>query len=315
MTPPPEPPASAPRRYARRRALRLAGAAAGGALGTAFLAACGGSPAASEPTAAATAVPTATPPPPTPSPTPTPRPVPPAGRIERTLLPDTDWATPAVLTHSGIEGPRVVVLGGVHGNEPGGWIAAQEIAGWTVRTGSLVVVPQANIVADRALERTLPELGDLNRLYPGSTAPDALPMARMAAAIVALAREVDADLLIDMHESWGFYNERTAGQTGTAFIGQTVSEGGGIEALPSIESVVDAVNRQITAREQLTLRSGVGSRASWARVGTSSLSLQQWVPGLVPVLVEMGQINQPVVRRAALHQIVVHTALTQRGML
>jgi hypothetical protein len=220
-----------------------------------------------------------------------------------------------MLMHSGVEGPRVVVLGGVHGNEPGGWIAALAIADWDVRVGSLVVVPQANIVADRALERTLPELGDLNRLYPGSTAPGALPMARMAYEIVQLAREVDADLLIDMHESWGFYRERTAGQTGTAFIGQTVSEGGGVQALPTFARVVDAVNAQISAREQLTLRSGVGVRASPARVSTSSLSLQKWVPGLVPVLVEMGQISQPVQRRAELHQIVVRTALEQRGML
>ncbi len=304
-------PARDPGLVPRRRALALAG----GAIGAAVLAACSrattpvavvGQPTVAPPTPSST---------PTPSPTPTPRPVPPAGRSERTLLDGTPSATRAVLTHSGVAGPRVVVLGGVHGNEPGGWIAAEAIADWQVVAGSLVVVPQANVVADRALVRTTDALGDLNRLYPGSDAPDALPMSHMAHAIVELLREVDADLLIDMHESWGFYRERANGQTGTAFIGQTVSEGGGVEALPAIARVVDAVNAQITEREQLTLRSGVGSQASWARVGTSSLSLPKWVPGVVPVLVEMGQIDQAVARRAELHTVFVRTALEQCGML
>jgi Succinylglutamate desuccinylase / Aspartoacylase family len=309
---PPCEPRRAPRRYSRRGALGLAG----GALASALLAACGGrgagGPVAAR-VAAGTATPVATPPPTaTPAPTPTPRPVPPAGRVERTLMAGTDYATPAVLTHSGVEGPRVLVLGGVHGNEPGGWMAADAIAQWTVRVGSLVVVPRANIVATRVFQRTLPELGDLNRLYPGSA--DGLPMARMALEIVSLANEIDADLLIDMHESWGFYNERGA-NTGTAFIGQTVTEGAGDAALPPVARVVDAVNPQLTAREQLTLRSGVGRTASPAGVSTSSLSLGKWVAGLVPVLAEMGQQDQPVERRAQIHGLIVRTALDQRGML
>src|SRR5690606_6992882 len=117
--------------------------------------------------------------------------VPPAGQEERLLLPGTDWETPAVLTHTGLEGPRVVVLGGVHGNEPGGWLAAEEIAGWSLARGSLVVVPRANRLAVSAFERTPPALADLNRLYPGSE--DGEPMARMAREIVALVREVHAD--------------------------------------------------------------------------------------------------------------------------
>ena len=149
-----------------------------------------------------------------PTPMPTPRPVPSAGRIERLLLEDTQWATPAVITHSGVEGPRVMILGGVHGNEPGGWLAAEAIADWDVERGSLVVVPRANMIATEIFERTTEELGDLNRLYPGSTAEEALPMSHMAAQISALAREFEVERLLDLHESWAFFRERSQGRYG-----------------------------------------------------------------------------------------------------
>lgn len=303
-------------RYTRRRVLGLAG-------GALFAAACGGT-SAPEPAPALRAVdePIATPPPasPTPSPTPTPRPVPPAGRELRTLLPGDEYATTAVLTHSGIEGPRVLVLGGVHGNEPGGWMAAEAIAGWEVTRGSLVVVPRANVLATYAFQRTLDGFGDLNRLYPG--APDGPPMARMARAIVELAREIDADLAVDMHESWGFYNERTADQNGTAFIGQTVTSVGSTFQRNAIRDTIARVNERLSEREQLTFRDrtwrrrrGYGGDPGLDGLGASSLSLGEFVSGLQPILVEIGQRDQQESRRAEIHRLIVRALLSEREML
>ena len=313
-------------RLSRRQALRLMGA---GALGAALVA-CGAarrSPSAPSPSTEraleAERVSPSLPP------APTPRPVPPRGRSERALLPGTEWATPLVLTHSGAEGPRVMVLGGVHGNEPGGWLAAEEIATWEPETGSLLVIPRANLLATHALERTLPELGDLNRLYPG-WADSILPMARMAAAIVAVAREFEVQLLLDLHESWGFYAERT--QDGTAFLGQTVMKGSGPIELAEVRAIVDAVNEQTTPREQLIVRDRFSFRRrapssgsldplrlheliTLSPRGASSLSLGRYVEGLTPVLIEMGQQSQPEARRAELHRLMVRAALERRRML
>ena len=236
---------------------------------------------------------------------------------------------PLVITHSGVEGARVMVLGGVHGNEPGGWLAAEEIAGWEPSTGSLLVVPRANVLATRALVRTLPELGDLNRLSPGAAASE-LPMARMAAAITSAAREFEVDLLLDLHESWGFYAERT--QNGTAFLGQTVSKGRGPIELDEVRAIADAVNERTTPREQLIVRDRFSFRwrgparelidplalyelSALGFRGSSSLSLGGHVEGLTPVLVEMGQERQPEARRAELHRLLVRAALDQHGML
>ena len=341
--------------WTRRRLLALMGASAGagvvalacrsgerrrpesGAAPAATAAATAAAPAvrataAPAPTAART--PDATPetvpaptPEPTPAPTPEPRPLPPAGLVERALLPGTPWETPAFLRHSGVRGPTVMVLGGVHGNEPGSWLAAETLPALEIARGSLVVVPRANVIATRLHERTTDELGDLNRLYPGSPLAE-LPMARMASRLVALARQYDAELLLDLHESWQFYVERTI--QGTAAIGQTMSAGPGPEQGTIARAIAERVNAQVESeRELLIVRTRFGGSGgddpalfgeSWGGGwvpgrGSSSLSMGRHVEGLTPVLVEMGQQHQPVERRAELHRAVVRTALEMRGML
>ena len=254
----------------------------------------------------------------------------PAGRTELALMRGSEWETPLVAQHSGEPGPSVLVLGGVHGNEPGGWLAAEEIAGWAPARGGLIVIPRANVVATHALERTLPELGDLNRMYPGSFTAE-LPMARMAAHIIDAIRSFDVELVLDLHESWGFYAER--GESGgTAFIGQTITSGPGPDRVPIATPIAKAFNAQVEidrdhlfARDRTSfpagfaegepLGDGTGGRFWRPGRGGSSLSLGRFVEGVTPVLIEMGQQRQPVARRAELHQLVVRTALEMAGLL
>ena len=283
------------------------------------------------PTPSPTPVATTATPTPAPTPTPTPEPTPwAAGREEIALLEGTEWETPLIAQHSGEEGPAVLVLGGVHGNEPGSWLATEEIAEWQPVRGSLIVIPRANIVATRIGERTLPELGDLNRLYPGSLDAE-LPMSRMAAQIVEVARAYRVSLVLDLHESWGFYVERGSNR-GTAFLGQTISSGPGGDGEGVATRIAEDFNAQLEierdhliARDRMswgfTSSQGgppIDDTSSWGwrpGRGSSSLSLGRYVPGLTPVLVEMGQQDQPLERRAELHRLVVRVALTQRAML
>ena len=324
-------------RHSRRDVLRLA--AGGGA--AALLAACGldggdapvadpGDEAAALPTGLTTATPkggTAAAAP-TAEAVATPRPVPEAGREQVALMAGSEWETPFVATHSGVAGPTLLVLGGVHGNEPGGWLAADGVAEWTPQRGSLLAVPRANVVAIGLLERTTEELGDLNRLYPGSFTADS-PMERMAAHIVNIARRRHVDFVLDLHESWGFYAERGE-NAGTAFIGQTITSGPGPERVPLARAIGGRVNAQIEVeRDRLLARDWTQWRAPivhgelledsaqprWRPGrGGSSLSLGRFVPGVAPVLVEMGQQRQPVERRVELHQLVVRSTLELLGM-
>jgi len=235
-----------------------------------------------------------------------------------------------VVSHSGAPGPRVLILGGVHGNEPGGWLAAEGVTSWEPEAGSLLVAPRANRIATYEFQRTLPELGDLNRLYPGRSDHE-LPMGRMANAIVEVAREFEVDVVIDMHESWGFFLERAAdgSQDGTAFLGQTVTKGAGPLPLETVGFAVAAVNARITDREQFTLRDRISRRdpVEFGRATVfeeletggfrrgSSLSLGAYVPSVTPILVEMGQRDQAESRRLELHQVFARELLERLGVL
>ena len=255
------------------------------------------------------------------TPAPTPRPVPPEGRWERVLQPGERSETLLQVRHSGRQGPTVMILGGVHGNEPGGWLAAEELLSWEPAFGSRIVMPRANTIPTRAMVRTYPELGDLNRLYPGD--PNGLPMERIAADIIDVAREFNVKVLLDMHESWAFYVERS--QNGTAFLGQTISSGQGPGDGFIAQAIAERANAQITVRRDL-----MQTRNSNAIGGgpdptptpnpnqgrsTSSLGIGRYVPGLTPILCEMGQIDQTVARRIELHLLVAQSTLELQGVL
>jgi len=213
-----------------------------------------------------------------------------------------------------------MLLGGVHGNEPGGWLAAAEAATWEPLAGTLVVLPRANVQAISAFVRTTDDLGDLNRLYPGDEA-SALPMERMAAGILGTAREFDVALLLDMHESWAFYAEYALG-SGTGALGQTITAGVGPLQGDFGSRLAEAVNPAITSREQMIVRDGTSFRRppamptpGQANRGRSSLAAGGHVPGLTPVLVEMGQERQDLQRRVDLHLLVAKSALGLLGVL
>src|SRR5687768_9744443 len=106
--------------------------------------------------------------PPTPTSTPEPPFVVAPGEERRMLMAGTPYETPLYIYGSGQPGEVLTVLGGVHGNEPGGWLAADEIvSALRPATGALLVIPRANRVATNLFERTTDAMGDLNRSYPG----------------------------------------------------------------------------------------------------------------------------------------------------
>ena len=330
---PPDDSASRARKVDRRHFLALAG---GGVTLAALMATRGHGDGTRSPRASAATVDTLTP---TPSPTPAPEPLFPAGVESFSLMRNTEWETPGIAIHTGLPGSRVMVFGGVHGNEPGGWLAAEEIATWRPLKGSLIVLPKLNRLSAQALVRTGDGFGDLNRAYPGNpNSPQ--PMLRMAAEVVQVAKYYRPKWLFDLHESWMFYNERGS-NGGTAFIGQTIASGGTSETLPFIRQMMDSVNARITPREQFTLRTTTsgqpgggppagsppsstatpaptalpGSVTPQLAGGSSSLGFARWAEGCTPILIEMGQYEQEESRRAQLHTMLVRSALEQLGML
>lgn len=148
------------------------------------------------------------------------------------LLEGTDHETPVYELDSGSPGPTAVVLGGVHGNEVSGYRAAEEMVGWNVEAGMLVVVPWANVPAIEADERHGPD-GDLNRQFP----PGAEPTSELARALWGVVTDHDPDAVIDLHRSRGILG------THAKWVGQAVyPTAAGMEAG---QAVVEAVNDEV----------------------------------------------------------------------
>jgi hypothetical protein len=125
------------------------------------------------------------------------------------LLPGTEHETP-VYAFGDESGPTGLVVGGVHGDERSGYLAAERILEWELTAGRLVILPRANRVAIEAGTRH-GEGGDLNRKFP----PGETPTTPVARAIWDFVERTDPAVAMDLHSSWGLYRWH-AGSVGQA---------------------------------------------------------------------------------------------------
>lgn len=184
-------------------------------------------------------------------------------------------------------GPHVVILGGVHGDETQGVLAAGRLATDETRLtcGSVAIVPVCHEAAFSADRRTSSiDDGNLARVFPGK--PDGRPTAQLAHHLYTEVLS-GADLLIDLHTSGQDYDmpflagyiaetaaaESLARRAATAFgadflwrhpvrtEGRTVSvvdqaiyvecSGGGLVSGASVDAYVAGVRRVLAAMDMI----------------------------------------------------------------
>ncbi len=121
-------------------------------------------------------------------------------QTERVTSPDGSVGVTVHRCVSTAPGPRLLVLGGVHGNEIGGILGAGRVAATPLplMAGSITVIPVTHEAAHSAFVRTGPADGlDLARTFPGD--PLGSPTEQVAAVVAGLIAEHDG--LIDLHTS------------------------------------------------------------------------------------------------------------------
>ncbi|MGB9954780.1 thioredoxin (plasmid) [Haloferax prahovense] len=124
-----------------------------------------------------------------------------AGSVRtHSLLPGTNYETPVYVIDSGKPGPTAFVVGGIHGEEPQGYHAADHIRHLRPTGGKIVVVPHANAPAI-SIGARYTEDGDLNRQFPTG----AQPTSRLARALWDELVSHDPDVVVDLHSSSGIY--------------------------------------------------------------------------------------------------------------
>ncbi|WP_420885507.1 succinylglutamate desuccinylase/aspartoacylase family protein [Candidatus Syntrophocurvum alkaliphilum] len=163
------------------------------------------------------------------------------------LAPGTKYATELYIIDSGVPGPTVLIVGGIHGSEIAGYHAANKVKEYSPNKGTLLVIPEANKLAIEANRRSAPGEGDLNREFP--TTRTGNPSHVLASAIYDVVKDYDVDWLMDMHEGFDFHRNPS-----TNSVGQTVIHYPNSEMTPVAERMVSELNTNATrSLERFTL--------------------------------------------------------------
>jgi glutamine amidotransferase-like uncharacterized protein len=230
---------------------------------------------------------------------------------ERVLGKGTPFETPWFERRGSAEGPTVLITGGMHGNEPAGAAAAEEIACWTIGKGKLVVVPRMNRPALAAKQRLIPDTsepeGNVNRHFPigGEVTPG------VATDLWALFEAVEPDWVLDLHEGFAF-RRLNSGSVGSSVIACADERAGELaqQMIAAVDGTIDAAERKFTLiRGPIA---GSFARAAWENAGVPSMILETTF-GLFPVA-EDEERRFSVSSRARQHRLMVHTFLSEIGM-
>lgn len=158
------------------------------------------------------------------------------------------------VTELGRGAPVLLVVGGIQGDEPGGFSAAALLAThYRFTRGTLRIVPNLNFPA--IIQRSRGPHGDMNRKFAALSPRD--PEYATVCRIQAMITEPDVDLVLNLHDGSGFYrptresamrNPDRWGQS--VIIDQTECPGGRFGSLEALAGDVAAdANRLLLAPE------------------------------------------------------------------
>ncbi len=119
------------------------------------------------------------------------------------------------ITHK--KGSKVVIIGGIHGDEEAGYLAAERLLEDNPFTGEVLLIPRANYLATQLKERypgvrNSPKglydgviYSDLNRCLPGDE--NGSITEKIAFEIIKVIKEFEPEYIIDLHESLRSYSD------------------------------------------------------------------------------------------------------------
>jgi len=163
-----------------------------------------------------------------------------------TFFQGTQYPLTAFFLEGEMEGPTIMVQGGIQGDEPSGYITAQLLTHCRVLKGNLIIVPRANVPSINLMKRQVNV--DMNRCFDRDY--NRYYEDRLARVVRFLLSHSDA--LIHLHEGSGFYNPtyvdqlRNPQRYGQSIIVDTLVFGEDIELGETVKRVLDELNPGIT---------------------------------------------------------------------
>ena len=127
--------------------------------------------------------------------------------VKKTHYANTEFPLEAYYVYGRQDGPTALIIGGIQGDEPGGYLAAEALTNLTLAKGNLIVIPRTNSNAIAENVRGIDF--DMNRLF--SNIPDNNQQAetdseRAIKKVVELM--ASADLFLNLHDGYGFHKDR-----------------------------------------------------------------------------------------------------------
>ncbi|MFH1135957.1 MAG: M14/M99 family metallopeptidase [Pseudomonadota bacterium] len=125
------------------------------------------------------------------------------GRTEHQIFfPDTPYELNVYKIIGRKEGPTMMIIGGIQGDEPGGFLSADLYTDLALQRGTLIVVPRANFYSILVHQRG--PNGDMNRKFGADVSND------MDSQIVHVLKNLmqSSDILLNLHDGFGFYRPK-----------------------------------------------------------------------------------------------------------
>ncbi|MDH5408099.1 MAG: M14/M99 family metallopeptidase, partial [Gammaproteobacteria bacterium] len=104
---------------------------------------------------------------------------------------------------SGVPGPTLLVIGGIQGDEPGGFTAASLlVTDYKITKGNVWIVPNLNFLS--IIKRSRGVHGDMNRKFSRLAKAD--PEYQAVNKIKSIILDTQVDIILNLHDGSGFYN-------------------------------------------------------------------------------------------------------------
>jgi len=233
-------------------------------------------------------------------------------RSSGTIAGGTQWATSYYVIDSGRDGPTVLVTGGIHGNEPAGAEAAEQIRHWSVSRGKLIVVPRCNVRGLAANDRHLPgqpkATRDPNRNFPTTGGKDEA-RTDLCKALWAFAKNCKPNWHVDMHEGHGFRG------AGSKSVGSSIIHFRKSKAAPVVAEMRKAVNATVSDAKRKFVLLGPPANGSLARATAERLGAQSFIiETTTHEIVDDKKKDRPRAIRARQHRLMFHVLLAKLKM-
>jgi len=229
------------------------------------------------------------------------------GRTSGLIAENTEWENPYYIVDSGVEGPTLLITGGLHGNEPAGYRAAEQIRHWPIRCGKLIVVPRVNTPGLKQNTRWLPgeseELRNANRNFPKTGEPNEARSV-LVKALWEFMQSQEPDWVVDLHEGSDFHvaNPKSVGSSIIYFDTPEMQQLAA-KIYDDVNATIEAPDREIVKLFKRGPIDGGLVRASIQQLGAKGFCF------------ETTYQKQPISTRTRQHRIMVHRLMRELGMV